>query len=294
MIAGSCMESTIGPNDVNEVLEMAQTYDPEFQQKLTRLISLFQNDFRVRQYYLEERIASEIEKRMERERFLQQQSKMAAMGEMMNAVAHQWKQPLNALSMLTDLLNIDYQDGTVDEAYVSQYVDDVQMQIDHMITTLNEFRTFFSPDKTVEPFGLKRCINTVMLLMKDELLRHQVTVHAESTQELIIEGIENEFKHLIINLINKAKETFVEREVKQRDLSIRFFKQEPHIIIQVEDNAGGIPEAQLPHIFKPDTTEASSTSIGMYMCLQIAEKMQGELTAANTGQGALYTLKLMQ
>ena len=120
--------------------------------------------------HLEERVEHEIRKRTEKEKMFEQQAKMAAMGEMMDAVAHQWKQPLNAISMLSDLLQSDFSDGNVDQNYIDDVSNTIEQQIEHMVTTLNEFRTFFRPDKTAEPFGLKRSLQAVMLLVKDDFL----------------------------------------------------------------------------------------------------------------------------
>jgi len=244
---------------------------------------------------LEKRVAIETKKRLEKEKIIERQAKMAAMGEMMDAVAHQWKQPLNALSMYADLLKMDYLDGSVDEAYIETLVDDVQKQIDHMVSTIGEFRTFFRPNKEVEPFGIKRCIQSVLLLIHDELLRNNITVHLQSQQEVIIYGVENEFKHLILNIISNAKDAFAERERTQCDIHISFEKTSEAILLNIEDNAGGIPPEVINDIFKPDITtkaEGKGTGIGLYMSQQIAHKLQGKLSASNTDRGACFTLSI--
>jgi len=244
-------------------------------------------------YELTKLVKEETEAHLKNEKMLQQQAKMAAMGEMMDAVAHQWKQPLNALSMFGQMLQMDFDDGLVDKPYIDTLLKDTDEQIDHMISTLTEFRTFFRPDKESEPFGLKRCIQTVKLLMKDELLRHQIEVVIESEKEIIINGIENEFKHLILNIINNAKDAFNERERKQRTIFIRFFQEASKTILQIEDNAGGIPEDIIKDIFKPNiTTKEEGTGIGLYMSTQIAQKLNGQLYVANTERGAEFTLEL--
>lgn len=244
-------------------------------------------------YELTNLVKQETEAHMRSEKMLQQQAKMAAMGEMMDAVAHQWKQPLNALSMLGQLLQMDYEEGIVDGAYIDNMLKDTNEQIEHMISTLTEFRTFFRPDKEPEPFGLKRCIQTVMLLMKDELMRNQIEVRIESEKELLINGIENEFKHLILNIIANAKDAFNERERKQRFIFIRFYEEDGNIILQIEDNAGGIPDEIIKDIFKPNiTSKKDGTGIGLYMSAQIAQKLNGQLYVANTERGAEFTLEV--
>lgn len=264
--------------------------------KQYRQVRQLNTELKVLKENLEERVQQEIKSRTEKEKMLEQQAKMAAMGEMMDAVAHQWKQPLNALSMLSDLLKSDFRDGMVDQAYIDDMSDTVQQQIDHMVNTLSEFRTFFRPDKEAAPFGLKRCIQGVQFLVKDEFLKNGITIHLQSRDEIIVNGIENEFKHLILNIINNAKDAFVERECAQREIFIRFMKRSGHIIIEIEDNAGGIPEEVIDDIFKPNITtkgERQGTGIGLYMSTQIAQKLHGTLSVRNTDRGALFTLDIV-
>ena len=302
---------------LDTVIELSRNTHPDIYQKVLLLSRQYMHDVRFRamlvdqntryneklqrqkqeleryKHELSNLVRQETEAHLKNEKILQQQAKMAAMGEMMDAVAHQWKQPLNALSMYTQLLQSDFEDGLVDNAYINTLVHDVDEQIEHMISTLTEFRTFFRPDKEAEPFGLKRCIQTVMLLMKDELMRNQIEVHVESEKEIIINGIENEFKHLILNIISNAKDAFIERERKNRSIYIRFYQENGNIILKIEDNAGGIPDDIIKDIFKPNvTSKKDGTGIGLYMSAQIAQKLSGQLYVANTERGAEFTLEV--
>ncbi len=226
-------------------------------------------------------------------KMLEQQSKMAAVGEMMDAVAHQWKQPLNAISMLTDLLSSDYDDNIISKGYISTYVEDIQNQIEHMVSTLKEFRTFFRPNKDVSTFGLKRTIGSVLILTKDEFMKNQIEINILSDQEIVVQGIENEFKHLVINIINNAKDAFIEKETKNRTINIDFYKNKEGIFLEIADNAGGIPSNVINDIFKPNVTtkeQSNGTGIGLYMSTQIAHKMGGALSVKNVDDGAVFSL----
>ena len=277
------------------------------QEKLTTFSNTYTQQYKITQRELKNRdeiirkfdsIRLQLNKtKSEKDRIIEQQTKMAAMGEMMDAVAHQWKQPLNALSMYTDLLQSDFNDGEVDAQYIQNFSNDIQGQIEHMVSTLSEFRSFFRPTKEVEPFGLKRCIQGVLLLTKDEFLKNAVNVTIESEQEIIINGIENEFKHLILNIINNAKDAFNERNVLQRDIHIRFNKDVNIVTLEIEDNAGGIPNNVIEHIFKPNVTTKEAgkgTGIGLYMSAQIAQKLGGKLSVYNAQEGACFQLVISQ
>ena len=280
---------------IDDILELSKACDSGIREKIELLIESYRDEGTSREQLLETRVIEEIDKRHVREKVLQSQAKMAAMGEMMDAVAHQWKQPLNALSMYGDLLKMDFEAGEVTQGYIDQFVDDIQEQITHMVSTLSEFRTFFRPDKEPEPFGLKRCIQSVLLLIHDEMLRNNITVTVESKREIITHGIENEFKHLLLNLLSNAKDAFLESERKERLIFIRFYTRDNHVFIEVEDTAGGIPETIIGEIFKPNFTtkdEGKGTGIGLYMSMQIAQKMHGTLTPYNKEKGALFRLKL--
>jgi len=246
--------------------------------------------------HLEKRIDDEVSLREANHKLYEQQAKMAAMGEMMDAVAHQWKQPLNALSLMSDMLEGDFTSGSVDQAYIDEFTSDSHTQIDHMVTTLNEFRSFFRPKTTEESFGIKRCIQSVLVLVNDEFMQQGINVHIKSDKEILLRGIENEFKHLVLNIINNSKDAFNERNIKERDIYINFYVDDTHINLEIEDTAGGIPENVIHNIFKPEVTtkeEGKGTGIGLYMSMQIAHKLHGSLSVSNTEKGARFLLEVL-
>lgn len=244
---------------------------------------------------LEKRIEEEVNLAKENHKRYEQQAKMAAMGEMMDAVAHQWKQPLNALSMMSDMLIDDFQENLVNKEYIDDLSDNTQLQIEHMISTLNEFRNFFRPKETKENFGIKRSLSSVLVLINDEFMKNNINVHIQSDKEILIYGIENEFKHLVLNVINNAKDAFNEREVRIRDIFISFSKNEESVLLEIIDSAGGVPDHIIDDIFKPEVTtkkEGKGTGIGLYMSVQIAEKLGGKLSVKNVDNGASFSLEI--
>ena len=237
-------------------------------------------------------LENEFELRINHERILAQQAKHAAMGEMMDAVAHQWKQPLNVISMLTDILLSDYSDGDVDEAYLEEYRTVLWKQLDHLLSTLAEFRSFFRPDKKKEVFNLSKAVASILLLIKDEFMGKAITFKVEGDDSIVLYGVENEFKHIILNILNNAKDAFIENETASRMIKISFYKKEGKVMIEICDNAGGIPESVIHDIFKANVTtkaEGKGTGIGLYMSAQIAEKMEASLEVRNKAQGACFT-----
>jgi signal transduction histidine kinase len=224
-------------------------------------------------------------------KMLEQQSKMASMGEMLDAVAHQWKQPLNAISMYLDLMKEDFDDGIVDRAYIDEMQKATHSQITHMTTTLSEFRNFFRPNADVVEFNLLQNIESVLLLTKDEFLKNDINIEVDVDANITIKGNENEFKHLVLNIINNSKDAFNENDVKNRSIFIRATKNEEAVSMEIEDSAGGIPENVIKRIFEANfTTKSASkgTGIGLYMSSQIVEKMGGKLSVENINNGACF------
>lgn len=268
------------------------------------LLELFLDRYNSRQEELDnlnqdlaERIEIEVNLSKANQKKYEQQAKMAAMGEMMDAVAHQWKQPLNALSMLSDLLIDDFNDANVDvdKDYIKDFTDTSQSQIEHMVTTLSEFRNFFRTKTTNESFGIKRCIQSVMLLVKDEFLKNNIKINIINNKEILINANENEFKHLVLNIINNSKDAFNERDIKLRNIEINCYHKNNYLHIDMADNAGGIPLHIIDHIFKPEVTtkeDSKGTGIGLYMSMQIAQKLGGSLSVKNLNNGALFKLKI--
>lgn len=229
-------------------------------------------------------------------KMLEQQSKMAAMGEMMDAVAHQWKQPLNALSMYGELFKDDFKDGFVDKKYVENMLDGVSIQINHMTSTLQEFRNFFRPNTDIVDFSLEKVINSVLFLVKDEFMKNSISLHVEPIENIYIHANENEFKHLILNIINNAKDAFNENDIKERSINIKATKNDEKIQIKIQDNAGGIPLHVIDKIFQANiTTKKSSkgTGIGLYMSSQIVEKIGGKISVKNIENGACFYIDLI-
>ncbi len=228
---------------------------------------------------------------------LVQQSKMAAMGEMMDAVAHQWKQPLNSISMMSDMLKDDFKDGLVDEEYIDEMTETTHMQIAHMVNTLSEFRNFFRPAQDSKDFLVGECVDSVQILMKDELLKNSINLTIDIQNDITIFGLINEFKHLFLNLLSNSIDAFNEKEISDRKITIKSYTKEENGIIEFEDNANGIPKHVIADIFKPNVTtkaDGKGTGIGLYMSSQIVQKHHGVIAVYNVNAGALFriTIKL--
>jgi CheY-like chemotaxis protein len=241
---------------------------------------------------LEKMVEEKTKEVIEQKEKLFQQSKLAAMGEMIDAIAHQWQQPISVLTLDIDILALQYESGKVDQAYIDKLQNNVHRQLNHMVSTLNEFRTFLKPNKQYNSFDLKSMFERILLLLQDELIKNKIKLLIHESEPISFYGIENELIHLFINLINNAKDAFKENQINERLIDINIRRDENFCFIDVVDNAGGIPENAMSEIFKANFTtkeEGKGSGIGLYMSSQIAQKYNGKLEVCNVENGAKFT-----
>lgn len=259
-------------------------------EKVTHKISL-QKENEEYKHNLELKVEEEIQKREYQEKILMHQSKLAAMGEMMDAVAHQWKQPLNIINMRIDMLQYDFEDNIIDDKYIDEFIGKFKFQMKHIVNTLDEFRDFFRPNKVSKEFKISKSIDSTLLLVSDEFIKNKIEFIKNIKDDGVIYGNENDFKHLILNIINNSKDAFNENNIQDREININLFKNDETITLEIYDNAGGIPNNVIDNIFNANVTtkeEGTGTGIGLYMSKQIASKHSGKLYVQNIENGAKF------
>ena len=249
---------------------------------------------------LNQNLNDEVQKQIadirEKDSILIQKSKMAAMGEMMDAVAHQWKQPLGVVKLSASELELMYQEDKVSTKYIDELSGRIIKQVDHMNDTIDEFREFFRPNNAYQNVSLKEMIDSSLTLMKDDLIKHMIVTRFIGDDTLKVKIIPNEFKHIIINLVNNAKDEFVNKNIKKERLIIfEGVKSDNFVILKIKDNAGGIPKDIIKDIFKANVTtkgEKEGTGIGLYMTKNIIEKIGGSIEASNSKEGAEFLIRI--
>lgn len=301
------MQEDINQKLIDEIIVLSKLSNHRLREQTHKLIDIYYKEKKKQEKEKQRnnRVLKQIDKRdliihkasTRKDKLLQQQSKMASMGEMMDAVAHQWKQPLNSISMMNDMLLDDFKDSIVDEEYITDMTQTVQSQIEHMVSTLNEFRTFFRPSKDSKDFSIDDCVLSVQILMKDELIKNNLTIHSNIEDDLFIHGQVNEFKHLFLNLISNSIDAFNEKNIQTREIYISATSNEDITTIKFEDTAQGIPEHLIADILKPNITtkeEGKGTGIGLYMSSQIVQKHHGSIKINNSANGAVFTIILQK
>jgi signal transduction histidine kinase len=243
---------------------------------------------------LQDKVNEEIDKNKQKEQILAKQSKLAALGEMMDAIAHQWKQPLGTIGVSVQNLNVK---ALLDEKITDQMIQDVsdetQKQILHLVSTIDEFREFFRPNQKLTIINIKSIINSTLTLMQSELISNNIKYDIIGDDNIEIPCIKNEFKHIFINLINNSKDAFIENNIQNKKLIFEILKDNDKILIKISDNAGGISEEYINNIFTSNfTTKKDGTGIGLYLTKQIIEKLDATVDVHNIENGVCFTITI--
>lgn len=230
---------------------------------------------------------------MEQERMLIRQSRLAAMGEMIGNIAHQWRQPLNALGMLLFNIKDAYQSNTLDATYMNQAFADGNRMVQNMSTTIRDFSNFFRPDKEPTIFSALEQIQETITLVESSFQHSQISIHIDAPTDLKLMGFPNEYSQVLLNLLSNAKEAILARtQLFSGRVDIALTQQDGNGCVSVRDNGGGIPVDILDRIFDPYfSTKEKGSGIGLYMSKMIIERnMHGGITARNIEGGAEFII----
>ena len=242
---------------------------------------------------LDARVRQALEELREKDQLLITQGRQAAMGEMIGNIAHQWRQPLNALGMILTNLKDAQRFGELDEALMDKAVADGTALVQKMSTTINDFRNFFRPDKEPVTFSALAQIRQAMALVDASFRNADIQMDLEAPEDLLLEGFPNEYSQVILNLLTNAQQAIRQAVARPGKVTIRVTTQDGSACVQVLDNGGGIPATILSKIFEPYfSTKEMGTGIGLYMSKQIIERsMNGRLEAHNVAGGAQFTIR---
>ncbi len=248
---------------------------------------------------LKERIEVEVEKNKEQQLIMMQQSRHAQMGEMISMIAHQWRQPLNNLSMIIQGAALKHQLGKFNDELMTKLSADAQKQIMQMSQTIDDFRYFFKPDKIEKEFSINTTILHILGLLKPILKQKNITIETYFENDVIIKGFSNELGQALINILNNAKDALVENNsCRDKLITIVLKKEIGNVIIMIEDNAGGIKDDIIAHIFDPyfSTKEKKNgTGLGLYMSKNIIEEhCHGRISVENGNNGAIFKIELKE
>ena len=215
---------------------------------------------------------------------------------MISMIAHQWRQPLNSLGISVQVLEQKYYNAQVDDDYMQGYKEKSMKLINHMSDTIDDFRSFFKPQKEKEMFSLIEVVDHAIDMLHPLLIQCKIEVIYENKTNVSLLGYKNEVGQAVINILNNAKDALLVKEGETKKIMISFETDEKEIYVTIGDNGGGISDDIIDKIFDPyfSTKEnRNGTGLGLYMTkIIIEEHCKGRLLVENSTAGALFTIVL--
>ncbi|MDF1880297.1 PAS domain S-box protein [Sulfurimonas sp. MAG313] len=222
------------------------------------------------------------------------QSRHAAMGEMISMIAHQWRQPLGTIAAITTSIKFDIELKDLETEALDEKINKISSQVQHLSSTVDDFRDFFKPTKGIVNTYIHTLVQEAVTLLNHRL-DQKVKLIYENKIDMCLALYHNELVQVLINIINNACDIFEEKSLNDAKIIINEFIQDNDIIIEIQDNAGGIDEKIMKHIFDPyfSTKTKNGTGLGLYMSKTIVQDHQkGKLEVCNVEDGVKFSIVL--
>ncbi len=241
---------------------------------------------------LEQKIEEAIKKIRQKDQQLFQQSRLAQMGEMISMIAHQWRQPLSAISAASASINLKAKLNKLDNETAIELSDKISGYSQHLSSTIDDFRDFFKTKKNKENTSYKEVIESVLGIVEISMKNKNIKLVKKLNSDLTFYTFPNELKQVVLNLLKNAEDVLIERDIKDPQIIIETNDN----ILSISDNGGGIPEDILDKIFDPyfsTKTKKDGTGLGLYMSkIIIEEHCGGKLRVKNSEIGAVFEIIL--
>lgn len=285
-------ESFLETVDIHTMIEAFETVHAVFDANLAGVLNSYTKT--ISEFNVE--LKKQIKENREKDKIMALQARQAAMGEIITMLAHQWRQPLASISMMINNILLDFELDSLDLDQVKNNLDSASRNIMLLSDTIDQFRKFFKTTSNNEPVAVSAVIDDLNHLIAQVLQTHKIGFNTTNLDDETILTNRQELVQVLLNIVNNAKEILLERksstplitlETKAGDTGFRFI---------VCDNAGGIDEAVMPHIFEPyysTKMEKNGTGLGLYIAQLIVSKhLKGTIRASNTESGACFIVEL--
>jgi len=253
-----------------------------------------------------EKLKIEIQKNKENQQIMVTQSRFAAMGEMINMIAHQWRQPLASIGtasfnlkykVLTQIYNLESEEGRIKQAdFFTKKLDEIEFYVQNLTTTIDDFRNFYKSDKVLVNKTIDNPITNSLKIIQKDLESNNIDIRLSFKSQNKINIYENEIIHVIINILKNSQDKLLENQVKNPKIEIKTEDLKDSVKVDIYDNGGGIENENIDLIFEPYFTtkkEKNGTGIGLYMSKIIIENHhQGQLYATNIKEGVSFSIIL--
>jgi len=247
---------------------------------------------------LEQKVKQEVKANREKDQSIIEQSRLAQIGEMISMIAHQWRQPLTAISATCNNIILQTMNNKpIDNKYLQDELTLVTNYTQYLSDTIDDFRNFFKKDKHKELTTPDQIIHETLKIVSSTIENQNTQINLNLNCEKKIETYSSEVKQVLLNIIKNAQDAIIENNIQNPQITIETSSINNQLVqIDIFDNAKGIPLTILDKIFEPyfsTKKELDGTGLGLYMSKIIIEKnCGGKLTAANKDDGAIFTIQL--
>ena len=242
------------------------------------------------------RIKELADNKLKNELVLEEQSKLAVIGETLTNIEHQWRSPLSKISSNLIALETELEiKGRVENKNLRKSLISMTDTLEYMTNLVDYFKVFYMKDQVQKPFLIGNAYLRVSRLLEYDFLKYGIEIEYVDSDKVRLVGHLNEFTQVILNILSNSRDIFIQRKIKKPKIEINVSKKSSNIIITIEDNAGGIDESSIDNIFNQffSDKEKQSTGVGLYLCKHIIEKkMNGTISVQNKNRGARFTIKL--
>lgn len=238
------------------------------------------------------------EEKINREKLISEQSKFAQMGEMIENIAHQWRQPLSLITTISSGIKLNFEYGTFKKENAVEDLDTLIKTSNYLSETIDHFREFIKEKRELKVVRVQERIKNVLNILDASLKNNHIELITELNEKISLDAqlVKGELSQVLINIINNSKDAFVNQNIEKKWIKITCTKKENFALISVEDNAGGIPDEIIDKIFNPYFTtkhQYKGTGIGLYMSKNIIEKqIHGNIYVENTSHGAKFFIEI--
>jgi len=241
---------------------------------------------------LEKKVKEGVEKSKIQEQIIFQNSKQAEIGELLMHIAHQWKQPLSELGSINLLNTLYVQKPVENKKELEVNVERSSKILDFMSKTVETFQDFYKPNTNNTTFDILSTIHNAVNIVDATFNYENITLTINAKEEVSVFANQNEYAQVILAILNNAKDIFISRKVKIREITVNVLKRNDKSVVTIEDTAGGITLKNFNDIFLPYVSEKGTLGIGLYMSVNIMKKNNGNISVENVNRGAKFTITL--
>ena len=245
---------------------------------------------------LEKEVSTQLQELREKDQLLIAQSKLAAVGETLAHIAHQWKQPLSQINSVVANIEADFEDKKLNQEILDEHLNEIEKLTFYMSDTIQSFNNYLQPNDEKEVFSVKDAFDDAFTLVYKLFESKQIECKFQIVEDSRVEGIKKEFIQAILVILNNAKDVLVDNQIKHPKINICISKKDNKALLEVSDNGGGIDIKYFDKIFDPYfTTKPHSQGTGHGLCMAkiIVEKsMHGVLKVKNEKHGAKFSIVL--